>query len=102
MILNCFPPSQVEYVHLLNATMCATTRAICVILENYQTEEGVLIPEALKPFMPPGNYMYVQYGTSTPNKEHPLNKGLMEHIHNHFWRSERKHIQVMTIEIRDI
>lgn len=39
---------------MLNATLCATTRAICVILENYQTEEGVLIPEPLKPFMPPG------------------------------------------------
>ena len=46
--------SQVEYVHLLNATMCATTRAICVVLENYQTEEGVVVPEPLRPFMPPG------------------------------------------------
>lgn len=45
---------QPEYIHMLNATMCATTRAICVILENYQTEEGVQVPEALKPFMPPG------------------------------------------------
>ena len=41
-----------EYVHMLNATMCATTRTICCILENYQTEDGVLIPEVLKPFMP--------------------------------------------------
>ena len=41
-----------EYVHMLNATMCATTRTICCILENYQTEDGVLTPEALKPFMP--------------------------------------------------
>ncbi len=43
---------EVEYVHMLNATMCATTRTICAILENYQTEDGVLVPEALKPFMP--------------------------------------------------
>ena len=50
---------QVEYVHLLNATMCATTRAICVILENYQTEEGVVIPEALRPYMPPGQHIRV-------------------------------------------
>jgi seryl-tRNA synthetase len=41
-----------EYVHMLNSTMCATTRVICAILETYQTEEGVLIPEALKPYMP--------------------------------------------------
>jgi len=41
-----------EYVHMLNATMCATTRTICCILENFQTEDGVLVPEALKSFMP--------------------------------------------------
>uniref|UniRef100_T1JGF7 serine--tRNA ligase n=1 Tax=Strigamia maritima TaxID=126957 RepID=T1JGF7_STRMM len=44
--------AQVDYVHMLNATMCATTRAICAILENYQTETGVKIPDVLKPFMP--------------------------------------------------
>ena len=47
---------QVEYVHMLNATMCATTRAICAILENYQVEHGVLVPNALKPMMPEGMY----------------------------------------------
>ncbi|XP_028131108.1 serine--tRNA ligase, cytoplasmic [Diabrotica virgifera virgifera] len=41
-----------DYVHMLNATMCATTRVICAILENYQTETGVRVPTALKPFMP--------------------------------------------------
>ena len=39
---------------MLNATMCATTRAMCVILENYQTDEGVIIPEVLRKYMPPG------------------------------------------------
>ena len=43
---------EVEYVHMLNATMCATTRTICAILENYQTEEGIVVPEVLRPFMP--------------------------------------------------
>ncbi|CAI9737858.1 serine--tRNA ligase, cytoplasmic-like [Octopus vulgaris] len=43
---------EVEYVHMLNATMCATTRAICAILENFQTEDGVLVPEVLQPFLP--------------------------------------------------
>merc|ERR1712142_492816 len=41
-----------EYVHMLNATMCATTRTICCILENFQEETGVRVPEALKRFMP--------------------------------------------------
>jgi seryl-tRNA synthetase len=40
-----------KYVHLLNATLCATTRTICCILENYQTPDGVRIPEALIPYM---------------------------------------------------
>ncbi|CAH8556930.1 unnamed protein product [Heterobilharzia americana] len=42
----------VEYVHMLNATMCATTRVICAILENYQTEHGIIVPEVLKSLMP--------------------------------------------------
>lgn len=43
---------EAEYVHMLNATMCATTRTICAILENYQTEDGIIVPEVLKEFMP--------------------------------------------------
>lgn len=43
---------QCEYVHMLNATMCATTRTICAILENYQMDDGILVPEVLRPFMP--------------------------------------------------
>lgn len=27
------------YVHMLNGTLCATERALCCIVENYQTEE---------------------------------------------------------------
>lgn len=39
------------YVHMLNATLCATERTICCILENYQTDKGVVVPEVLRPFM---------------------------------------------------
>ncbi len=28
-----------KYVHLLNCTLCATGRALCCIVENYQTDE---------------------------------------------------------------
>ena len=38
---------------MLNATMCAATRAICAILENYQTDTGILVPSVLREFMPP-------------------------------------------------
>jgi len=27
-----------KYVHMLNATLCATGRAICCLLENYQVK----------------------------------------------------------------
>ena len=48
---------KVEYVHMLNSTMCATTRTICCILENFQvgdlaTSGGIVVPECLRPFMP--------------------------------------------------
>ncbi len=40
-----------KYAHCLNSTLCATGRALCCILENYQTEEGVVVPEVLRPYM---------------------------------------------------
>jgi len=45
---------QTDYVHMLNATMCATTRVICALLELYQTDTGIKVPEVLKPYMPAG------------------------------------------------
>uniref|UniRef100_T1GEC5 serine--tRNA ligase n=1 Tax=Megaselia scalaris TaxID=36166 RepID=T1GEC5_MEGSC len=44
--------ANVDFVHMLNATMCATTRVICAILETHQTETGVKVPECLKMYMP--------------------------------------------------
>ena len=41
---------------MLNATMCATTRVMCAIMELNQTETGIAVPEVLRPFMPPGNH----------------------------------------------
>lgn len=40
-----------KFVHMLNGTMCATERTMCCILENYQDENGVVIPEVLRPYM---------------------------------------------------
>ncbi len=37
-----------EYVHMLNNTAIATSRAIVAILENFQQKDGsVIIPKAL-------------------------------------------------------
>jgi tRNA synthetase class II core domain (G, H, P, S and T) len=40
-----------KFVHMLNATLCATERTICCLLENFQTAAGVRIPEVLQPYM---------------------------------------------------
>lgn len=40
-----------QYVHLLNSTLTATERTLCCILENYQKEDGVEIPEVLRPYV---------------------------------------------------
>ena len=40
-----------KYVHMLNSTLCACGRTICCLLENNQTDTGVVVPEVLRPFM---------------------------------------------------
>ena len=40
-----------KYAHALNCTLTATERTICCILENHQTETGVVVPEPLRRYM---------------------------------------------------
>lgn len=40
-----------NFVHMLNATLCANTRTICCLLETHQTESGIKIPDVLVPYM---------------------------------------------------
>ncbi|KAJ3000293.1 Cytosolic seryl-tRNA synthetase [Globomyces sp. JEL0801] len=40
-----------KYVHALNCTLTATERTMCCILENYQTENGFIVPEVLRKYM---------------------------------------------------
>ena len=44
---------------MLNGTMCATQRTMCCVLENYQTPEGLRIPEVLQPYM--GGIEFIPY-----------------------------------------
>jgi len=39
------------FVHMLNATLVASQRTLCCVLENYQTARGVRIPKVLVPYM---------------------------------------------------
>lgn len=36
------------YVHMLNGTLCATERALCCLVENYQTPEVRPFPSILQ------------------------------------------------------
>ncbi|XWV26102.1 serine-tRNA synthetase [Tupanvirus soda lake] len=40
-----------EFVHCLNSTLSATERTMCCLVENYQTETGLVIPEVLRPYL---------------------------------------------------
>ncbi|CAL8068742.1 unnamed protein product [Calicophoron daubneyi] len=59
----------VEFVHMLNATMCATTRVICAILENYQTDEGIIVPDPIRKLMPAGYETIIPYVRPAPIDE---------------------------------
>ncbi|KAK3945029.1 serine--tRNA ligase, cytoplasmic [Diplogelasinospora grovesii] len=56
------------YVHCLNSTLTATTRTICAILENFQTEEGVKIPEPLRKYLP-GAPEFIPFPQPPPKEE---------------------------------
>ncbi|UCE72848.1 MAG: serine--tRNA ligase [Methanomassiliicoccales archaeon] len=46
------PDGQREYVHTINSTAIANSRAIVAILENYQQDDGtVMVPKVLRPYM---------------------------------------------------
>merc|ERR1712027_243355 len=58
-----------EYCHMLNATMCAVTRVICVLLEQNQTETGIQVPEALKMYMPEKYKEEIPFVNAAPIEE---------------------------------
>jgi len=57
---------EVKFVHMLNATMCATTRVICAVLENYQEETGIRVPEVLQSFMPEKYREFIPFVKKAP------------------------------------
>ncbi|EIJ87727.1 seryl-tRNA synthetase [Nematocida parisii] len=40
-----------QFVHMLNGTLCAVQRTLCCLVENYQTEGGIMVPEVLVPYV---------------------------------------------------
>merc|ERR1711964_860059 len=59
--------AEIKFVHMLNGTLCATERAMCCLVENYQTEDGLRIPRVLQPYM--GGVEFVPYMTKTVPKK---------------------------------
>ncbi|KAL2350562.1 hypothetical protein BJ546DRAFT_1002839 [Cryomyces antarcticus] len=53
------------YVHALNSTLCATERALCCVLENYQTENGLNVPKVLQKYIP-GQPEFIPYVKELP------------------------------------
>lgn len=49
-----------EVAHTLNATACVPQRIMTAIIENNQTENGVEIPEALRPYMGGQKYLELE------------------------------------------
>lgn len=56
---------QKSYTHALNSTLCATERALCCVLENYQTEDGLNVPEVLRKYIP-GQPEFLPYVKELP------------------------------------
>jgi len=61
-----------QYVHMLNATLCATTRTICCILENYQDDDGIHIPKVLQSYM--GGCEFIPFTRPPPQVSETHNK----------------------------
>lgn len=58
-----------RYVHLLNSTLCATERAMCCVLEHYQTGEGIRVPEVLQPYV--GGEKFIPFTVATTADKAP-------------------------------
>jgi seryl-tRNA synthetase len=63
-----------RFVHMLNATLCATERTICCLLENGQTPEGIRVPPPLQPYLAPylKDPSIIPYKFPAPKKRHNI------------------------------
>lgn len=60
-------PKEKKFVHMLNGTLCATERAMCCIVENYQKEDGIVVPEILRPYM--GGMDFIPFVQDLPPRD---------------------------------
>jgi len=74
-----------QYVHMLNATLCATTRTICCILENYQDEDGIHVPKVLQSYM--GGCEFIPFIRPPPQVSETHNKEEYDSIRSNNFHS---------------
>lgn len=43
--------NECKFVHMLNCTVVAVQRMLCCLIENYQVEDGIVVPEVLREYM---------------------------------------------------
>ncbi|KAJ5066676.1 serine--tRNA ligase cytoplasmic-related [Anaeramoeba ignava] len=55
-----------EYVHMLNSTLVAAQRCLCCVLENYSNNDGIVVPDVLRPFM--GGIDFIPFVAKPPSK----------------------------------
>ncbi len=53
-----------HYVHMLNSTLIATERAMCCVIENYQTPTGIKVPLVLRKYM--NNVSFIPFVNNPP------------------------------------
>jgi len=53
-----------RYVHMLNSTLIATERAMCCLIENYQTKCGIKVPPVLQEYM--GGMTFIPFVNPPP------------------------------------
>lgn len=50
--------NECRFVHMLNCTVVAVQRMLCCLIENFQVEDGIMVPEALQPYMKTSRIFY--------------------------------------------
>jgi len=58
-----------NFVHMLNATLTSTERTLCCLLENYQVEDGIIVPPVLRPYMDPPGLEKIKFVKPPPEHE---------------------------------
>jgi len=56
------------HCHMLNSTLTACERTMCCLVENYQTEDGIVLPPALQPMLGGRTLIPFKYNIDKNNK----------------------------------